>query len=211
MSFGGRAGLCGGRSCLADERDRTMRRIINSTYITLDGVIENPQDWPSGRHEGDTRGGEIQTELLLSCDALLLGRRTYEGFEPVWTAMSGDPYSDHINAMEKWVVSSTLTDPTWNNTEVLAGDVAAEIAPRKAQDGGDIVQYGFGPVTDLLLAHGLLDELRLWIHPFMLGKGGPSDLLFRAGRAANFELTDATPLASGNVVLTYRVGSSTDD
>src|SRR3954464_10114885 len=109
MSFGGRAGLCGGRSCLADERDRTMRRIINSTYITLDGVIENPQDWPSGRHEGDTRVGEIQTELLLGCDALLLGRRTYEGFAPVWTAMSGDPHSDHINAMEKWVVSRTVT------------------------------------------------------------------------------------------------------
>lgn len=73
-----------------------MRRIINSTYITLDGIIENPQDWPSGRDKDDGRGGEIQTELLLSCDALLLGRRTYEGFVPVWTARSGDPYSDHI-------------------------------------------------------------------------------------------------------------------
>ena len=97
-----------------------MRRIINSTYITLDGIIENPQDWPSGRHEDHGRGSEIQTELLVSSDALLLGRRTYAGFFPVWTAMSGDPYSDHINAMEKWVVSGTLTDPTWNNSEVIA-------------------------------------------------------------------------------------------
>lgn len=94
-----------------------MRRIINSTYITLDGIIENPQDRPSGRHEDDGRGGEIQTELLLSCDALLLGRAHLRGFAPVWTVMSGDPYSDHINAMKKWVVSSTLTDPTWNNSE----------------------------------------------------------------------------------------------
>jgi dihydrofolate reductase len=182
-----------------------MRRIINSTYITLDGIIENPQDWPSGRHKDDGRGGEIQTELLLSCDALLLGRRTYEGFAPVWTAMSGDPYSDHINAMEKWVVSNTLTNPTWNNSEVIAGAVAAEIARRKSQDGGNIVQYGFGPVTDLLLTNGLLDELRLWVHPFMLGSRNPSDLLFRPERTRHFELADTTPLTSGNVVLTYDV------
>ena len=181
-----------------------MRKIINSTYITLDGVIQDPQDWPSlGSFSAD--GNAIQTELLLSCDAVLMGRHTYDGFVPVWTAMSGDPFSDHINAMEKWVVSSTLTDPEWNNSEVIAGDVAAEIARRKAQDGADIVQYGFGPVTDLLLAHGLLDELRLWVHPFMLGAGGGDDLLFRPERAAHFELTDATPLASGNVVLSYRV------
>ncbi len=182
-----------------------MRRIINSTYITIDGVIENPQDWPSGRHEGDSRGSEIQAELLLSCDALLLGRRTYEGFAPVWSAMSGDAFSDHINAMEKWVVSRTLTEPTWNNSEVIRADVAAEIGRRKAQEGGDIVQYGFGPVTDLLLAHGLLDELRLWVHPFMIGAGGPGDLLFRPERAGVFDLTDVTSMASGNVVLTYAV------
>jgi len=125
---------------------------------------------------------------------------------PAWSARSGDAYSDHINAMKKWVVSSSLTDPTWNNSEVIDGDVAAEIARRKSEDGGDIVQYGIGPVTDLLLAHGLLDELRLWVHPFMLGSGDASDLLFRPRREGMFELTDATPLASGNVVLTYRVG-----
>lgn len=181
-----------------------MRRIINSTYITLDGIIENPQDWPSGRHEDHGRGSEIQTELLVSSDALLLGRRTYAGFFPVWTAMSGDPYSDHINAMEKWVVSSTLTDPTWNNSEVIAGDVAAEIARRKSRDGGNIVQYGFGPVTDLLLTHNLLDELRLWVHPFMLGAGDPSGLLFRSERAGQFELADSETLESGIVILTYQ-------
>ena len=103
-------------------------------------------------------------------------------------------------------MSTTLTDPEWNNSEVISGDVAAEIARRKAQDGADIVQYGFGPVTDLLLEHGLLDELRLWVHPFMLGAGDASDLLFRPARAKQFELADATPLSSGNVVLTYHVG-----
>lgn len=97
-----------------------MRQIINSTYITLDGVIENPQNWPTGRHEDDDRGSEIQTELALSCDALLLGRRTYEAFAPAWTARSGDPLSERMNTIEKWVVSSTLTDPSWNNSEVIS-------------------------------------------------------------------------------------------
>jgi hypothetical protein len=85
-----------------------MRKIINSTYITLDGVIENPQDWPYGG--ADDGAGAIQTELLLACDALLMGRRTYEGFAPVWPTRSGDPYSDRINSRAKYVVSSTLRD-----------------------------------------------------------------------------------------------------
>jgi dihydrofolate reductase len=180
-----------------------MRRIINSTYISLDGVIEDPQDWPSGRHEDDGRGGQIQTDLLLACDAVLMGRRTYAGFAPVWSGRSGDPYSDHINEMEKWVASTTLQDPAWNHTEVIAGDLAGEIGRRKQQPGRDIVQYGIGPVTDALLEHGLLDELRLWVHPFMVGRGGASDLLFRDGRAAHFELANSEALASGIVVLTY--------
>lgn len=83
--------------------------------------------------------------------------------------------------------------------------MATEIARRKAQHGGNIVQYGFGPVTDLLLTHGMLDELRLWVHPFMIGSGDSSDLLFRPQRNGRFELADVTPLASGNVVLTYRM------
>ena len=99
----------------------------------------------------------------------------------------------------------TLTDPQWNNSNVIAGDVAAEIARRKPQDGGDIVQYGFGPVTDILLAHGLLDELRLWVHPFMLGSERPRRSPLPAGRAGSFQLPDVTALASGIVVLTYRV------
>jgi dihydrofolate reductase len=195
------------RSDLTDEpawwEPGAMRRIINSTYVTLDGVIEAPQDWPSGRHAGDERGGQIQTDLLLGCDAVLMGRRTYEGFAPVWSTRAGDPYSDHINAMEKWVASTSLSDPEWNNTEVLAGDLAAELERRKAQPGADIVQYGIGPVTDALLDRDLLDELRLWVHPFMLGRGTPSDLLFRDGRAAQFDLAGAEALASGIVVLTY--------
>jgi dihydrofolate reductase len=179
-----------------------MRRIINSTYISLDGVIENPQDWPSGRHEDDGAAVQIQTDLLLGCDAVLMGRRTYEGFAQAWPTRS-DPFSDHINAMEKLVVSTTLTDPEWNNTTVIAEDVIDTIRARKEEPGKDIVQYGFGPVSRALVADGLLDELRLWVHPFFFGHGGPQDLLFREGPTTEVELVDATALASGIVILTY--------
>jgi dihydrofolate reductase len=181
-----------------------MRRVINSTYITLDGVIEGPHLWPSLGRPSDDRGDQIQTELLLSCDALLMGRRTYEVFAPAWQARSGDAASDHINAMPKYVFSSTLADPDWNNTQVISGDPAAEIARLKQAPGDDIVQYGFGPISRLMLEHDLLDELRLWFHPLILGRGSPSDLLFGAAPTVGFELTDVTSLSHGIVILSYR-------
>ena len=150
-----------------------MRKIINSTYISLDGVVEGPHLWPSLGRPGDERSGQIQADLALSCDALLMGRRTYDGFAPVWPTRSGDPVSDQINAMPKYVVSTTLKDPEWNNTHVIDGDVAAEITRLKQAPGKNIVQYGFGAVSRLLLEHGLLDELRLWVHPLIVGAGQP--------------------------------------
>ena len=182
-----------------------MRKIINSTYLSLDGVVEAPHLWPSHGGQSDERAGRIQTDLLLSCDAVLMGRHTYDGFAPVWPTRSGDPYSDRINAMRKYVVSTTLRDPEWNNTEVIDGDVAAAIARLKEEPGQDIVQYGYGEVTRLMLEHGLLDELRLWVHPFLFGSGGANDLLFRPGRACHCEPTDVSTLASGTVILTYAV------
>jgi len=132
-----------------------------------------------------------------------MGRRTYEGFAPVWPTRSADPYSDHINTMPKYVVSTTLTSPEWANTQVIDGDVAAEITRLKEAPGEDIVQYGFGPVSQLMLEHDLLDELRLWVHPLILGAGGPSDLLFGAVPATGFRLADATTLSDGLVILSY--------
>jgi dihydrofolate reductase len=180
-----------------------MRRIINSTYITLDGVVEAPHLWPSTGQGSDPRADQIQTDLLLSCDALLMGRHTYDGFAPVWPTRSGDPASDHINAMPKYVVSTTLKDPEWQNTTVIDGDVAAEIERLKAADGKNIVQYGFGVVTQLMLERGLLDELRLWFHPLILGRGEPGDLLFSAVPATGFRLVDTTALSNGIVILAY--------
>jgi dihydrofolate reductase len=183
-----------------------MRKIINSTYISLDGVVEQPHLWPTlpGR-PGDERAGAIQTDLLLACDAVLMGRRTYEGFAPVWQTRSGDPYSDRINTMPKYVVSTTLTDPDWPNTTVIADDVVARVRQLKDQPGQDIVQYGFGAVSTLLMEHGLLDELRLWIHPLFVGAGTSDDTLFPKGPPTQFELRDSTTLNGGMVIVSYRV------
>ena len=182
-----------------------MRKIINSTYITLDGVIQDPQDWPDNGIEGDGTGLKVQTDLLFGCDAMLMGARTYAGMAPAWMARSGDPFSDRFNAMAKYVVSSTLTDPEWNNTTVIGGDPIAAIRRLKSRPGQDIVQYGFGQLSYALLEHGLLDELRLWVHPLFLGRGTADDLLFRPAATAQLELAGTLALNTGIVILTYRV------
>ena len=180
-----------------------MRKIINSTYVTLDGVIENPQDWPSTGGFSDA-GGKVQLELLERCDAVLMGRHTYHAFAPVWSARSGDPFSDLMHALPKYVVSTSLTNPQWNNTTVIDQDPIDHIRDLKQQPGADIVQYGFGPLSHALMTAELLDELRLWVHPFFVGTGSPADLLYRPGSSGSFDLADATTLDSGIVILTYR-------
>ncbi|HZJ05364.1 MAG TPA: dihydrofolate reductase family protein [Nocardioidaceae bacterium] len=186
-----------------------MRRIVNSTYVTLDGVIQNPQDWPSMGGFSDA-GGQAQLQLLERCDAVLMGRHTYEGFAPVWSARSGDPLSDRMNALPKYVVSTSLTDPQWNNTTVIDQDPIGSIRQLKQQPGADIVQYGFGPLSHALMAADLLDELRLWVHPFFVGTGSASDLLYRPGSSGTFDLADATTLDSGIVILTYQASPAKD-
>jgi dihydrofolate reductase len=189
-------------------RSNDVRRIVNSTYITLDGIIANPQDWPSSDVKDNT-GNVIQTELLFACDAVLMGRHTYESFAAVWPTRSGDPFSDRINSMSKYVVSSTLRDPSWQNTTVIHGDPVAEIAQLKQRPGKDIVQYGFGRLSYALMHHGLLDELRLWVHPFFFGSGGPDALLYREGPLTKLRLVEAMTLKNGEVILTYRPASAT--
>lgn len=180
-----------------------MRKLINSTYVTLDGVIQDPQDWPSLGSFTEP-GDQIQTELLLRCDAQLMGRKTYEGFATVWPGQAGNPFADHINAMPKYLFSSRISDPTWQNTTVVSTDPVQFVSDLKERDGGDIIHYGFGHLAHQLMAAGLLDELRLWLHPFFVGTGTADDLLYRAGSSATFALADSTTLPSGIVILTYR-------
>lgn len=179
-----------------------MRKLTNSTYITLDGVIQDPQDWPS-LGSGDDRGLTIQTELLLSCELQIMGRRTYEGFASVWPGRSGDPYSDHINAMRKLLFSSRLTNPDWENTAVVTEEPLETVRKIKAEDGGDIVQYGFGHLAHQLMAAGLIDELRLWVHPYFVGRGGPEALLYRDTATTSLSLAATTALDNGIAILTY--------
>jgi dihydrofolate reductase len=109
-----------------------------------------------------------------------------------------------MNALPKYVVSTTLTDPTWNNTRVVDGDPVKAVRDLKEQPGMDILQYGFGRLSHALMAAGLLDELRLWVHPFFVGTGSADELLYRAGSTGRFDLVDTTTLDSGVVILTYR-------
>ena len=147
-----------------------MRSIINSTYVTLDGVIQNPQNWPvSGGFSDD--GGRIQFELLERCDALLMGRHTYDGFAPAWSSRSGDPFSDRMNALPKYVVSTTLTEttPDWTPMTILGS--LDEVAALKQGDGGPILVHGSPTLAKALLAAGLVDRYHLLVFPLLLGTG----------------------------------------
>ena len=181
-----------------------MRKIINSTYVTLDGVVENPHLWPKLPLGDAAEHEEVQFELLEQCDILLLGRRTYDVFAPAWTSRSGDPFADRINSMRKVVASGTLTGADWANTEVVARGLAGRVRDLKSEPGGDIIQYGVGPVTKLLLHEGLLDELRLWVYPQFV-RGSTADLLFDPDLEATFELRASRALSNGIIVLQYSV------
>jgi dihydrofolate reductase len=181
-----------------------LRQLINSTFTTLDGVVDSPHLWPALKGGTSDEGDAIQVALLRTCDIVLMGRRTYDGFAPAWSSRAGDPYSDRINSMRKVVVSNTLTDPQWNNTEVIGGDVVGRVCDLKDEDGGDIVQYGFGDVSRLLLEHGLFDQLQLWIHPQLVGPDDVGDLLYRPGTSAAFELVSSRALSNGIVLAIYK-------
>ncbi|HKN96311.1 MAG TPA: dihydrofolate reductase family protein [Pseudonocardiaceae bacterium] len=179
-----------------------MRKIVNATYMTLDGDITNMADW----HFEFFGEEAIRTahDLLWAADSLIMGRKTYDGMAPAWLERAGsDEFADRMNELPKYVLSTTLTDPTWNS-EVLSGDVVSRIRALKEQDGGNILQYGFGPVTRLLLANDLLDELVIWLHPVLSGKAKPDELIYRDMAQQKFTLTGVDTHSTGIAVLTYR-------
>jgi len=179
-----------------------MRKIINSTYITLDGAVENPQLWPSLGTAAEAVSFNIQNELLQACDALVMGRRTYDAFAAVWPTRSGDSLSDRINAMPKYVASSTLHDPAWTNTTVIR-DLVGELTKLKQQPGKAILQYGLGPVSFTLMEHGLLDEIRLWVYPLILGSKGPRVPHFLECLPARLHLVESQSLPNGVTILSF--------
>ncbi|GGO26808.1 dihydrofolate reductase family protein [Micromonospora parathelypteridis] len=178
-----------------------MRKLINSTYITLDGVIDNPM-WtmPYFDEEAASLAGAQTTEA----DAMLMGRATYDGFSAAWPNMDeSDPTTGaaYFNNVKKYVASTTLTDPTWNNTEVLQGDLVEAVTALKAQEGKNIIQYGFGSVTAQLIKAGLVDEVRFWIHPVL--EGGPSLTSPLTDVKGSFDLIDTRVHKSGVIVASY--------
>jgi dihydrofolate reductase len=179
-----------------------MRKIVNATFMTLDGDIQNMADWHFEYFGDDAI--RAASEQLLESDALIMGRKTYDGFSAAWSARAGDDeFADRMNSIRKYVVSDSLQDPTWTNTTVINGDVVAQVRELKERDGANILQYGFGPVTALLLENGLLDEFRIWLHPVLSGKAKPADLLYRDLAQTKFTHTGTDVHSSGVVILTY--------
>lgn len=174
-----------------------MRKLVESTFVTLDGVIGKPQNW--GSPYWDEEHGAYAAKLLFAADGLVLGRATYEGFAEAWPQRSGDPYTDRINTMPKHVASRTLEDATWNAT-IIEGDAAEGIAALKEQSGENLLKFGTGELDRTLLAHGLLDELHLWIFPVLAGEG---QRLIDGIEVTHLDLVDSTRFASGIVVNTY--------
>ena len=174
-----------------------MRKLIESTLISLDGVIESPDHWAAF----DEESAELALEHLDEFDAFVMGRVTYERLSANWSEVTGSPYIDRINAMPKYVASSTLRDPGWNAT-VLGPDVAGEIARLKQQPGKHLLKYGTSRLDDLLLREGLLDELNLWYVPVVVGAG---QRLFEDVDISSLELTltGERRLGNGSVMLSF--------
>ena len=176
-----------------------MRKIINSTYITLDGDIANMQDWHFEYFDDDATAAAQR--FLERSDDLIMGRATYEGFAEAWAPQKDEnPFAAKINTMPKHVVSTTLSDPEWENSRVIAVD---DVPALKNGDGGDILQYGFGDVSRALVREGLLDELHLWVHPVLSGKAAPEERIYADMPQARFELAGVERLGSGIVILSY--------
>jgi dihydrofolate reductase len=185
-----------------------MRKVVVSVYTTLNGVM-SPVDWPFPYASEDR--GKYARDLLFSADALLLGRETYEGFAAVWptrTATDAGPgeegFIEQINSMPKYVVSATLHEVTWHNSHVLRGDIAGAVAQMKQQPGENILMYGAGPLAHLLLQHGLIDEIHVWIYPVIVGVTSNTKHLFDdASDIPVLHLVETRAFSSGVVVNEY--------
>ncbi|WP_067823206.1 dihydrofolate reductase family protein [Nocardia inohanensis] len=145
-----------------------MRKIVSSLFVSLDGVAESPDTWHFP-YFNDEMGAALGAAMG-SSDAMLLGRVQYEEFAAHWPD-SDDEFAGFMNNQKKYVVTSTLTEATWNNTEIVTGDVLANLEVLKKSDGRDIAITGSLTLVQSLLAAGLLDRLQLFVHPIVLGKG----------------------------------------
>ena len=185
-----------------------MGRIVITEFVSLDGVVEDPggsEDfkyggWTFEIERGDD-GNQFKLDETMSAEALLLGRVTYEGFAAAWPERDGE-FADKFNSMPKYVVSSTLKDPSWTNTTVLNGnDLRDEIERLRKNHDGDIVVHGSVTLAQALIENDLVDELRLMVFPVILGAG--KRLYGETSDKKPLRLTSAKPVGDGVIVQIY--------
>jgi dihydrofolate reductase len=185
-----------------------MGKVVVSQFVTVDGVIEDPggsEGWERGgwafQFDRGDEGNQFKLDEVMAADALLLGRTTYEGFAEAWPSREGE-FADKFNGMRKYVVSTTIGEPEWNNTVVITGDVAEEVARVKGDHDGDILVNGSAQLVATLAENGVVDEYRLMVFPTLLGAG--KRLFADSEATATLKLVEAKPVGpDGVIVLTY--------
>jgi dihydrofolate reductase len=177
-----------------------MRKIKANFFISLDGVVESPDKWHFP-YFNDQMGAAIG-EGAADVGAYLMGRVLYDEWAAFWPDHADEPFGDVLNETKKYVVSNTLTSAEWQNSEIVNGDVAAKIAELKAQDGGDLVMSGSATTVRWLLGEGLLDEMRLFVHPIVVG-GGMARLFPADQPQVPLELLSTETFETGVQYVTY--------
>jgi dihydrofolate reductase len=192
------------------DKEEHVGRIVVTEFVSLDGVVEAPGGGESFKHGGwsfdisrGEEGDKFKLDETLASEALLLGRVTYEGFAAAWPSRADDAgFADKFNSMPKYVVSSTLEDPEWNNSTVLKGDVGEEVAKLKQEQDGDIVVHGSPQLVQALIEHDLVDEYRLMVFPVVLGSG--KRLFGETTDKKSLRLVDSKVVGDGVAILVYQ-------
>lgn len=176
------------------------RRVVATTYLTLDGYFDEPGLWSMPFWSDEA--AQFKSRELVASDAQLLGRVTYEGFAAAWPTMQGTgEFGQKMNTMPKYVASRTLDTATWNAT-IIKGEVADKVRELKQEDGGDVLIAGSGQLIDYLTTHDLIDEYRMMVYPIVLGNG--TKRLFNGVPRRTFTLVESLTLPKGVVINTYR-------
>ena len=187
-----------------------MGRIVITEFVSLDGVIEAPGGGEGFKYDGwsfeidrGDEGNTFKLEETMASEALLLGRKTYEGFAAAWPSRDGE-FADKFNTMPKYVVSSTLKDPEWTNTTVLEGDLSEHVARLKEAHEGDIVVHGSASLVQALVENDLVDTMHLMVFPVVLGAG--KRLFGPTSDKKRLRLADSKTVGDGVLILTYERG-----
>lgn len=180
-----------------------VRKVVAAEFLSLDGVMESPHKWHFPYFNEEM--GQVMEESIAASDAMLLGRVNYEEWAAFWPGQDPeeDPMAAHMNGVRKYVVSTTLEEPLgWQNSTLINENVAKRISELKQEEGGDIAILGSGTLVRSLLRYGLIDELKLMIHPIVVGSG---KRLFEEGEERMpLELVGSETFATGVLYLTYR-------